>query len=128
MVARVKIKKKKTIIFIFGGKHKEYIRNCEKCTINVAEGAVRAGKTVDNVYAFAHELKTTPDKIHLATGSTSANAKLNIGDANGFGLEYIFRGQCHWGKYKGNECLYIKGPDTGYKQKVVIFAGRCERR
>ena len=52
-------------------------------------GAVRAGKTVDNVYAFAHELKTTPDKIHLATGSTSANAKLNIGDANGFGLEYI---------------------------------------
>ncbi len=85
-------------------------------------GAVRAGKTVDNVYAFAHELKTTPDKIHLATGSTSANAKLNIGDANGFGLEYIFRGQSHWGKYKGNECLYIKGPDTNYKQKIVIFA------
>lgn len=123
MVANVKIKKKKTIKFVFGGKHKEYIRNCEKCTINVAEGAVRAGKTVDNVYAFAHELKTTPDKIHLATGSTSANAKLNIGDANGFGLEYIFRGQCKWGKYKGNECLYIKGPDTAYKQKVVIFAG-----
>lgn len=126
MVARVKIKKKKTINFIFGGKHKEYIRNCEKCTYNIAEGAVRAGKTVDNVYAFAHELKTTPDKIHLATGSTSANAKLNIGDANGFGLEYIFRGQCKWGKYKGNECLYIKGPDTKYKQKIVIFAGAAK--
>ena len=74
---------------------------------------MRAGKTIDNVYAFAHEIKTTPDRIHLATGSTQANAKLNIGDANGYGLEWIFRGQCHWGKYKGNEALYIKGPDTG---------------
>lgn len=52
-----------------------------------------------------------------------ANAKLNIGDANGFGLEYIFRGQCKWGKYKGNECLKIKGPATGYRLRIVIFAG-----
>lgn len=126
MVAK-KVKKKKTINFSFGDKHKDYIRNCVNCTFNIAEGAVRAGKTVDNVYAFAHELKTTPDKIHLATGSTSANAKLNIGDANGFGLEYIFRGQSHWGKFKGNECLYIKGPDTNYKQRIVIFA-RCSKR
>lgn len=117
------VKKKKTINYLFGDKHKDYIRNCVHCTYNIAEGAVRAGKTIDNVYAFAHELKTTPDKIHLATGSTSANAKLNIGDANGYGLEYLFRGQCYWGKYKGNECLYIKGPSTNYKQKIVIFAG-----
>ncbi|WP_018592610.1 terminase large subunit domain-containing protein [Terrisporobacter glycolicus] len=117
------VTKKKTIYFKFSDKHKEYIRNCAKNTYNFAEGAVRAGKTVDNVYAFAHEIKDTKDKIHLATGSTSANAKLNIGDANGFGLEYIFRGQSHWGKYKGNECLYIKGPSTKYKQRIVIFAG-----
>lgn len=43
--------------------------------INVAEGAVRAGKTVDNVLAFCHELKTTKDKIHLASASTLGNAK-----------------------------------------------------
>jgi len=116
-------KKKKTIPFNFGQKHKDYIKNCSKNTINIAEGAVRAGKTVDNVYDFAHTLKATPDKIHLATGSTVANAKLNIGDANGFGLEYIFRGQSHWGKYKGNDCLYVKGPATNNVQKVVIFAG-----
>lgn len=115
--------KKKTIQYNFGQKHIDYIRNCVDCTYNIAEGAVRAGKTVDNVYAFAHELETTPDKIHLATGSTAANAKLNIGDCNGMGLEYIFRGQCRWGKYKGNECLVIKGPKTKFKQKVVIFAG-----
>ena len=109
--------------FMWNEKHKEYIRKCVSNTYNIAEGAVRAGKTVDNVYAFAHELKTHPDKMHLATGSTGANAKLNIGDCNGMGLEYIFAGQCHWGKYKGNECLIINGPDTGHKEKIVIFAG-----
>ena len=62
--------KKKTIEFKFSEKHKEYIRKCHECSYNVAEGAVRAGKTVDNIFAFAHELKTTPDRIHLATGST----------------------------------------------------------
>lgn len=121
-----KITKKKTIPFNFGSKHIAYIRKCNDCTYNVAEGAVRAGKTVDNVYAFAHELKTTKDRIHLATGSTVANAKLNIGDANGFGLEYIFRGQSHWGKYKDNDCLYIKGPFTRNKQRIVIFAGAAK--
>ena len=117
------VKKKKTIAFNFGEKHKAYIRECESCMYNVAEGAVRAGKTVDNVFAFAHELKTTKDRIHLATGSTVGNAKLNIGDANGFGLEWIFRGQCHWGKYKDNEALYVKGPATKYRQRIIIFAG-----
>ena len=100
--------RKKTLPFAFSTKHVEYIRRCAANQINVAEGAVRAGKTVDNVFAFAHELKTTPDKIHLATG---------------FGLEHIFRGQSRWGKYKGNDCLTIKGPDTGYRTRIVIFAG-----
>lgn len=118
--------KKQTLRFRFGEKHKNYIRQCEHCSFNVAEGAVRAGKTVDNVFAFAHELKTTPDRIHLATGSTMANAKLNIGDANGYGLEWIFRGQSHWGKYKDNEALFIKGPSTGYRQRIVIFAGAAK--
>lgn len=115
--------KKKTIEFNFSEKHKEYIRKCHECSYNVAEGAVRAGKTVDNIFAFAHELKTAPDRIHLATGSTVGNAKLNIGDCNGLGLEWIFRGQCHWGKYKDNEALFVKGPSTRWQQKIVIFAG-----
>lgn len=123
MAAANNFTRKKTILFHFSEKHKDYIRKCRDCSYNVAEGAVRAGKTVDNVFAFAHELKTTPDKIHLATGSTMANAKMNIGDCNGMGLEWIFRGQSHWGKYKDNEALFIKGPATHNKQKIVIFAG-----
>lgn len=110
----------KTLNFVFGEKHKQYMRGTRTATINVAEGAVRAGKTVDNVFAFANELETTTDKLHLATGSTIANAKLNIGDCNGYGLEGIFRGRCKWGKYKDNECLRVR---TRSGEKVVIFAG-----
>jgi PBSX family phage terminase large subunit len=117
------VKRRKTIPFRFSDKHKAYIRASADAMYNVAEGAIRAGKTIDNIYGFAYEIKRTKDRLHLATGSTVANAKLNIGDANGFGLEFIFRGQCHWGKYKDNEALFIKGPDTKHKQRIVIFAG-----
>lgn len=116
--------KSSTIHPAFGDKHKEYIRNATRCIISVAEGAVRAGKTIDNIAAFATMInKGTPDRIHLATGSTAANAKLNIGDANGFGLEYLFRGRCRWTKYKGNEALVIKSCGRDY---VVIL--RAERK
>lgn len=120
------VRRKKSLKYRFSQKHKDYIRKCSECEFNVAEGAVRAGKTVDNVFAFSHELKKTPDRIHLATGSTVGNAKLNIGVCNGLGLENIFRGQSHWGKFKDNEALFIKGPDTGGIEKVVIFAGAAK--
>ena len=110
-----------TIHPTFGEKHKAYIAAATRATISVAEGAVRAGKTIDNIAAFAYLIeKGTPDRIHLATGSTAANAKLNIGDANGYGLEYLFRGRCRWTKYKGNEALVIRSHKRDY---VVIFAG-----
>lgn len=114
----------KSIAPKFGQKHKDYMSRAKSATISVAEGAVRAGKTIDNISVFAWMLQTGAalDRIHLATGSTAANAKLNIGDANGFGLEYIFRGQCRWTKYKGNEALIIK-PRGLRRDYVVIFAG-----
>ena len=101
---------------------------CRECSYNVAEGAVRAGKTVDNVFAFAHELKTTPDRIHLATGSTMANAKLNIGDCNGMGLEWIFRGQCHWGKYKDNEASVCQRTGNGMETADCDLCRRSQGR
>lgn len=76
----------KQLQFVFSEKHKRYIRACRAGTCCVAEGAVRAGKTIDNVFAFCTALETSPDKIHLATGSTIGAAKLNIGDCNGFGI------------------------------------------
>jgi len=108
----------------FGAKHIAYMQAAQAATISVAEGAVRAGKTVDNVAVFAHLIEMgVPDRIHLATGSTSANAKLNIGDCNGFGLEHIFRGRCKWTKYKGNEALQISSHGRTY---IVIFSGAAK--
>lgn len=111
----------RTVKPVFSDKHKEYMRRGSDSTICVAEGAVRAGKTIDNIFLFANELlKGTPDRIHLATGSTTSNAKMNIGDSNGFGLEHIFKGRCKWSKYKGNEALKIT---LGRVEYIVIFTG-----
>lgn len=88
--------------------------------MNVAEGAIRSGKTIDHCIIASMYLETCRDKIHLASGSTIGNAKLNIGACNGYGLENLFRGRCKWGKYKDNEALYINS-QTG--EKIVIFAG-----
>lgn len=104
----------------FGPKHKRYIKQAVHSSFCVAEGAVRAGKTIDHCAIAAAYLEKTPDMFHLATGSTIGNAKLNIGVCNGFGLENLFRGRCKWGKYRDNEALFI---NTQTGQKIVIFAG-----
>lgn len=104
----------------FSQKHIDYIKNALNNIMNVAEGAVRSGKTIDHCIIAQMYLETCIDKIHLASGSTLANAKLNIGYCNGFGLECLFRGRCHWGKYKENEALYI---NTKTGEKIVIFVG-----
>lgn len=104
----------------FSLKHKLYIRNAQKNKICVAEGAIRSGKTIDHCIIAAAHLELCRDKIHLASGSTIGNAKLNIGVCNGFGLEALFRGRCKWGKYRDNEALFLY-TQTG--EKVVVFAG-----
>ena len=104
----------------FSGKHKQYIKGALNNRMCVAEGAIRSGKTIDHCIIAAAYLEQTPDKFHLASGSTIGNAKLNIGVCNGFGLENLFRGRCRWGKFKDNEALFIQ-TQTG--EKVVIFVG-----
>lgn len=104
----------------FSDKHKHYIRNAQHSRICVAEGAIRSGKTIDHCIIAAAHLELCRDKIHLASGSTIGNAKLNIGVCNGFGLEALFRGRCKWGKYRDNEALFLY-TQTG--EKVVVFAG-----
>lgn len=117
------IKRVNRLKYNWSDKHIAYMRQSQYSAMNIAEGSIRSGKTTDNIFCFAHDIKHSRDKIHLATASTQPTAKLVIGDCDGYGLEHIFRGQCKWGKYKGNECLKIKGIDTGYKEKIVLFCG-----
>lgn len=108
----------------FCKKQKEYMKKARHSKMSVAEGAIRSSKTIMHCILAAIYLEVCPDKIHLASGSTIGNAKLNIGDCNGFGLEYLFRGRSRWGKFKDNDCLYIN-TQTGLK--IVIFAGGGQR-
>lgn len=104
----------------FSDKHKRYINAALDSKICVAEGAIRSGKTIDHCIIAAAHLELCRDRLHLASGSTIGNAKLNIGVCNGFGLEALFRGRCKWGKYRDNEALFLY-TQTG--EKVVVFAG-----
>ena len=115
-----KIKATKQLNYKFSDKHIDYMNKAAKNAYNIAEGAVRAGKTVDNILVFALLLETTKDKFHLASGATVGNAKLNIGACNGLGLENIFRGRSRWGKHLDNEALFI---NTVLGEKIVIFSG-----
>ena len=108
------------IDYRFGEKHLAYMRRARLCTLNVAEGAVRSGKTVCNLFVFAHLLEFSRDRLHLATGATTSGAKVILGDGNGFGLEAIFAGRCRWGLYKGFDALTVS---TLCGDKVVLFAG-----
>ena len=114
------MKATKRLDYKFNNKHIDYMQRAGKNTYNIAEGAVRAGKTVDNILIFSLLLETSEDKFHLASGSTVGNAKLNIGACNGMGLENIFRGRCRWGKYLDNEALFIH---TVNGEKIIIFSG-----
>ena len=104
----------------FSPKHKTYIKQALRNRMCVAEGAIRSGKTIDHCIIAAAYLEETPDKFHLASGSTIGNAKLNIGVCNGFGLENLFRGRCRWGKYRDNEALFVQ---TRTGEKIIIFTG-----
>lgn len=104
----------------FSEPHRAYMRRAYRAVISVAEGAVRAGKTVDNLFVFAGLLEQSPDRLHLASGSTLGNAKLNLGDSNGLGLEHLFAGRCRWIRYRGNEALSV---NTRVGERIVIFSG-----
>ena len=96
----------------FSKKHLRYIGKALRSSFSCAEGSVRAGKTIDHCAIAAEYLEHCPDRFHLASGSTIGNAKLNIGACNGYGLENLFAGACHWGKYLENDALFL---DTGGK-------------
>jgi PBSX family phage terminase large subunit len=104
----------------FDVKQVGYLKRTFDCWLNVTEGGKRAGKNILNTIAFAENLETHPDKIHLAGGVTKAAVKMNIIDSNGFGLEHYFAGRCFSGQYNKMDCLYI-ATKTG--DKVVIIAG-----
>lgn len=103
----------------------DYIRRSASSWLNVAEGGKRAGKNITNLIAWAIAIDSSPDKLHLAAGVSQSAVKMNIIDSDGFGLKWIFDGECREGQYNGRDALFI---DSATGEKVVIIAGGNDAR
>lgn len=97
-----------------------FFRRCFDCWFNVAEGGKRGGKNVLITMAYCTILEKHPSRIHLIAGVSTATARLNILDCDGFGLLNFFEGHCRTGQYQNRDCLHI---DTPTGEKVVLISG-----
>lgn len=104
----------------FTVKQREYLMRCMSSWFNVAEGGKRGGKNVLQTMAFCLCLDNHPNKLHLIAGYSTATARLNILDCDGYGLTNYFEGRCKTGQYQNRDCLYIKSL-TG--DKIVLISG-----
>lgn len=93
--------------FITNELHSTYIQKGIHATYSVGEGAVRAGKTTDNIALFHMLIEASPDNFHLVSASTENTAKVILGDGDGLGLEHIYAGRCKWTRVKDKEILVV---------------------
>ena len=104
----------------FSENQMRFFWGCFDHWFNVAEGGKRGGKNVLITMAYCTILEKHPSKIHLIAGVSTATARLNILDCDGFGLKNYFEGRCREGVYQNRDCLYIK---TATGEKVVLISG-----
>lgn len=69
---------------------------------------------------FCMMLEVHKNHIHLIGGVSTATARLNILDCDGYGLLNYFEGRCREGKYKDRGCVYIQ---TKTGEKVILVSG-----
>ena len=72
----------------------KYAKRCLHSWFNVAEGGKRGSKNVLQTWIFCSLLETHQNRIHLIGGVSTATARLNILDCDGFGLLNFFEGRC----------------------------------
>lgn len=104
----------------FSQNQMRFFWNCFDHWFNVAEGGKRGGKNVLITMAYCTILERHPSRIHLIAGVSTATARLNILDCDGFGLKNYFEGRCREGTYQNRDCLYIQ---TATGEKVVLVSG-----
>ena len=86
----------------------------------MAEGGKRGGKNVLATLIFCTMLETHKNKIHLVAGVSSATAKLNILDCDGYGLLNYFEVDAERENTRiAIVCMYR--PRTG--EKIVLVSG-----
>lgn len=98
----------------------KFFWRCVDNWFNVAEGGKRGGKNVLITMAYCMILENHPSRIHLVAGVSTATARLNILDCDGYGLMNYFEGRCRAGQYQNRDCLYVR---TKTGEKVVLISG-----
>jgi PBSX family phage terminase large subunit len=96
------------------------MKRCLTSWFNVAEGGKRGGKNVLQTLIFCSLLETHKNRIHLIGGVSTATARLNILDCDGFGLLNYFEGRCRTGKFQNRDCVYV---DTKTGEKIILISG-----
>jgi hypothetical protein len=91
----------------FNRKQVEYIKRSGRCWLNALEGGKRGSKNIVNTLAWCIAVDNHDDELHLASGVSVANAKLNIIDSNGLGVLHYFAGRSKQGKYQDRDCVYV---------------------
>lgn len=104
----------------FSQNQMRFFDRCFDSWLNVAEGGKRGGKNVLITMAFCAKLETHPSRIHLIAGVSTATARLNILDCDGFGMLNFFEGRCRAGQYQNRDCLYVRTP---VGEKIVLISG-----
>ena len=97
-----------------------YMIICKNSWFCVAEGGKRGGKNVLQTYVFCKMLETHKNRIHLIGGVSTATARLNILDCDGYGLFNYFEGRYRTGKYQNRDCVYVQ---TKTGEKIVLVSG-----
>lgn len=98
----------------------EYLQRCFASWFNVAEGGKRGGKNVLQTLIFCMMLEVHKNHIHLIGGVSTATARLNILDCDGYGLLNYFEGRYRTGKYQNRDCVYVQ---TKTGEKIVLVSG-----
>lgn len=98
----------------------DYMQRCFSSWFNVAEGGKRGGKNVLQTLIFCMMLEEHKNHIHLIGGVSTATARLNILDCDGYGLLNYFEGRCRPGKYQNRDCVYVQ---TKTGEKIVLISG-----
>lgn len=98
----------------------EYLQRCFISWFNVAEGGKRGGKNVLQTLIFCMMLEVHKNHIHLIGGVSTATARLNILDCDGYGLLNYFESRYRTGKYQNRDCVYVQ---TKTGEKIVLVSG-----
>lgn len=70
--------------------------------------------------AYCAILEKHPSRIHLIAGVSTATARLNILDCDGYGLLNFFEGRCRTGQYQNRDCVYVNTP---VGEKIILVSG-----